>query len=437
MTTPDDLEIPAIAKPQPDDIVSVNARTAPGGSLFGKIAFLTAVAAVLVVGMAMVLNMAAKGSLKARAADQQTEALRPQSAGTRRKFDVSPASSGATKSPMTPAPSQCTDGQAAIPVRGSDGAPLITNSGPVLVCRDGTVLAAEPAYAEPTPLPSSAPTPAPSTPASVKTGPAANPLPKAPDRYAGDVLLNGGKALPNGPDQPENALIKLAAQLGVGDGAPSPGVDRSPGLSSDLQVLKTAKVRAVKLGDRNMILAKGHTIECGLSVRLVSDLAGQASCVLTQNVYSDNGRVVLLERGSEAVGEYRATLEQGQRRLFVIWTRIKTPNGVVIDLDSPGVDGLGGSGLPGQVDNHWWQRIGSAFLLSTVQDAIAYSASRNAGGDTIVFQNTQSAGRTMADRVLEQSINIRPTLYKNHGDRGMIYVARDLDFGDVYALRRR
>ena len=60
------------------------------------------------------------------------------------------------------------------------------------------------------------------------------------------------------------------------------------------------------LGDRNMILPKGRSIDCGLSMRLVSDLPGLASCIVSQNVYSDNGKVLLLERGSEAAGEYSA-----------------------------------------------------------------------------------------------------------------------------------
>ncbi len=107
-------------------------------------------------------------------------------------------------------------------------------------------------------------------------------------------------------------------------------------------------------------------------MRLVSDLPGLASCIVTQNVYSDNGKVLLLERGSEATGEYSAGMAQGQSRVFVLWSRIKTPTGVVINLDSPGADDLGTSGLPGMVNNHWWERLGAAALLTIVQDAIAY-----------------------------------------------------------------
>jgi type IV secretion system protein VirB10 len=172
-------------------------------------------------------------------------------------------------------------------------------------------------------------------------------------------------------------------------------------------------------------------------MRIISSLAGQASCVVTQNVYSANGKVVLIERGSEAVGEYRSGVSVGQRRLFVLWDRIMTPGGIVINLDSPGADELGSTGMTGKVDNHWWERIGSAFLLSTIQDALQYEIAEEQaknGSGTLVFSNTAQTSDSMAQKVLDASINIPPTLFKNQGDRAVIYVARDLDFSNVYRL---
>ena len=198
------------------------------------------------------------------------------------------------------------------------------------------------------------------------------------------------------------------------------------------------KVQAGLIGDRNMILPKGKSIDCALTVRVVNEVAGMATCVLTADVYSDNGRVVLLDRGSEAVGEYAATMAQGQRRLFLLWTRVKTPNGVVINLNSPAADALGTSGLDGSVDNHWWDRLGAAFLLSIVQDAIGFATAQAAGGGAqgqlSIYQHSATTGNRMAEVVLQSTINIKPTLYKNQGDRATIFVARDLDFGTVYAL---
>ena len=197
-------------------------------------------------------------------------------------------------------------------------------------------------------------------------------------------------------------------------------------------------VQAARLSDLNLLLPKGRTIDCGMSMRIISTLAGQASCVVTQNVFSANGKVLLIERGSEAVGEYRSGVSIGQKRLFVLWNRIITPSGVVINLNSPGADALGSTGLTGKADSHWFERVGSAFLLSTIQDAIQYeiaSQQADSGSATLVFGNTAQAGNQMAQKVLDTTINIPPTLYKHQGDRAVIYVARDLDFSNVYHLR--
>ncbi len=144
-------------------------------------------------------------------------------------------------------------------------------------------------------------------------------------------------------------------------------------LTGQLSSTKTLKRSALFIGDRNYILAKGRFINCALSTRLDSTVPGMTSCVVTRNIYSDNGKVLLVERGSEVSGEYKSNVKHGMARIFVLWSRIKTPNGVVVALDSPGADPLGGSGLPGYIDSHFWDRFGGALLLSLVDDVAAMS----------------------------------------------------------------
>lgn len=198
------------------------------------------------------------------------------------------------------------------------------------------------------------------------------------------------------------------------------------------------------IGNRDMILPEGRSIDCNLSVRIVNEVSGKATCVLSSNVYSDNGKVVLAERGSTAVGEYVAHTVQGQRRLFILWTRLQTPNGVVVNVSSPAADALGTSGLAGHLDNRWPERIGAAVLLSLVEDAIGYETAKassengNGGAQGVaVFQSTTQTGQRLAERILDSTINIKPTIYKQQGDRATIFVSRDLDFGSVYDLRTK
>ena len=192
--------------------------------------------------------------------------------------------------------------------------------------------------------------------------------------------------------------------------------------------------RAGTLGNRDFIVAMGTSIPCVLETALASDQPGFASCVISRDVLSDNSRVVLMEKGTQVVGEFRRGLTRGQKRLFVLWNRAKTPKGIIITLASPATDALGRAGMDGYVNTHWWERFGSAILLSIVGDATTYAGTRLQDSD-VQAQNTTSAGQQAAAIAVEQSINIPPTLTKHQGELVSIFVARDLDFSGVYSLR--
>ncbi|WP_024896848.1 type IV secretion system protein VirB10 [Brucella rhizosphaerae] len=201
-----------------------------------------------------------------------------------------------------------------------------------------------------------------------------------------------------------------------------------------LRPTKLEGSRAGTLGNRDFIVAMGSSIPCVLETALASDQQGFTSCVINRDVLSDNGRVVLMEKGTQVVGEYRGGLQRGQKRLFVLWNRAKTPKGVIVTLASPATDVLGRAGVDGRVDTHWWERFGSALLLSVVGDATSYASSRLQNSD-VDAQKTASAGQQAAAIAVEQSINIPPTLNKHQGELVSIFVARDLDFSSVYRLR--
>jgi len=237
----------------------------------------------------------------------------------------------------------------------------------------------------------------------------------------------------------------LNSLLGAPSGNRGPDiVERSSSgrLGGLLASTSTPPRQADIIKNRTLTLAKGAMIPCVLKTRIDSTVPGMTSCVLPQNIYSDDGKTVLVERGSEIVGEYQSGLTQGQERLFVLWTRIKTTKGVIISLDSPGADPLGGAGMPGYVDNHFFKRFGAAILLSLIGDglqtltqAAQNQLSRNQNGNTVVYQNSSANSQQLATEALKGTINIPPTLYKNQGDRISIFVARDLAFDSIYEIK--
>lgn len=189
---------------------------------------------------------------------------------------------------------------------------------------------------------------------------------------------------------------------------------------------------ASRLPDRNFLITAGTSIPCTLQTAMDTATPGYVSCIIGSDVYSDNGAVILMEKGAKVLGEYRSGMRQGQSRLFVLWDRAVTPAGVAIGLASPASDALGRAGFDGTVDTHFWERFGGALLLSIVDDTSAAVASRDAQNGETVRMPSDAAGIA-----LQNSVNIPPSLTKPQGSQVAIFVAQDLDFSSVYALRGR
>jgi type IV secretion system protein VirB10 len=196
-----------------------------------------------------------------------------------------------------------------------------------------------------------------------------------------------------------------------------------------------AGASAARLPDRTLFIAQGKLIDCVLETAINTDVAGMTRCTISADVVGDDGKAVVLDRGTELTGEYRSNVRTGQARLGIVWTRAKTPSGVIIELDSPATDSLGRAGVEGYVDNHFWQRYGAAILFSSLDDSMAFLTARASRNQIFVPTNTTSTGTQAASVALGANVNIPPTIVKNQGELVKVFVARDLDFRSVYAYR--
>lgn len=228
-----------------------------------------------------------------------------------------------------------------------------------------------------------------------------------------------------------------AVQGGPDDERRITSVDDS--LSKQLVATATPKASANVLGNRDYLLTKGTFIDAVLESAMDSSVPGMVAAIVSSDVFSTNGRVVLLERGTKLTGEYKGSIQAGQSRLFVLWTRAETPKGVIINLDSPSTDALGRTGADGYIDYHWGLKLGSAFLLSAWSDGLEILsnivAEKSNSSTPYTYDNTERAGEQMATETLRHTMNIPPTLYKNQGEPVRVFVARDLDFSKVYKIR--
>lgn len=191
------------------------------------------------------------------------------------------------------------------------------------------------------------------------------------------------------------------------------------------------------------LLVRGTYLRCVLETRIITDVAGYTSCLLTEPVYSINGRNLLLPKGSKIYGSYGGG--PIGKRVEVIWDRITTPNGIDVAMSSPGTDGLGGAGHPGQYSAHWGSRIASALMISLIADAFKYAAAEHGPETTTVANNgmtiqspyESATARTM-ERLANEALSERrpPTVTINQGTMVNVYVAKDVDFTNVLHPRR-
>ena len=196
----------------------------------------------------------------------------------------------------------------------------------------------------------------------------------------------------------------------------------------DFSVTETGITKASMLPSLRWIIPKGTPISCVLDTAIQSDQAGLIKCQLSEDVYSADSSIKLLDRGSIATGEYRVgTITYGKSRIFAIWDRIRTPDGVVINVGSPATGPLGRAGIGGYIDNHYMERFGIAVLVSIIDDVY------NENWDNNGYQTPRTIDSSIGT-ILEEYASIKPTLHKNQGGESLIFTARDLDFSDVYGL---
>ena len=176
------------------------------------------------------------------------------------------------------------------------------------------------------------------------------------------------------------------------------------------------------------ILQAGAVISAALITGIRSDLPGQITAQVTENIYdSPTGRILLVPQGTRVIGQYDNNVQFGQSRVLLVWNRLIFPNGRSIVLErQPGADAEGYAGLQDGVDYHWWDLAKAAGLstllsvgaeLAVDNDDRLIQAIRNGGQDTI-----NDAGQ----QIVRRQLNVAPTLTIRPGYPVRVIVTRDL-----------
>lgn len=177
------------------------------------------------------------------------------------------------------------------------------------------------------------------------------------------------------------------------------------------------------------ILQAGAVIPAALITGIRSDLPGQITAQVTENIYdSPTGRILLVPQGTRLIGQYDNGVGFGQRRVLLVWNRLIMPNGRSIVLErQPGADAEGYAGLEDGVDYHW----GELFKAAALSALLSIGANTGSSSDesdllsAIRDGASDSIGQT-GRQIVQRQLNIAPTLTIRPGFPVRVVVTRDL-----------
>jgi type IV secretion system protein VirB10 len=193
----------------------------------------------------------------------------------------------------------------------------------------------------------------------------------------------------------------------------------------------TAPDRISRLASPFVVQA-GTVIPAALITGIRSDLPGQITAQVTENIYdTPTGRARLIPQGARLIGIYDSQVAFGQSRVLLVWTRLIMPNGRSIVLErQPGADTAGYAGLEDEVDNHWGALFKAALLSTFLGVGSELGSTSGTGSNSDVISafrrgSSDSLNQT-GQKVVQRNLNIQPTLTIRPGFPVRVIVNRDL-----------
>lgn len=214
-----------------------------------------------------------------------------------------------------------------------------------------------------------------------------------------------------------------AGEAATTDTASASGGGSASDFASRIGGVGGAPAQARAMTNPSTTVTQGTLIPAILETAIDTNVPGYVRAVVSEDVRSFDGTRILVPRSSRLIGQYQSGLQGGQKRAYVIWTRVIRPDGASVNLASPAIGFDGTTGLQGQVKSNFFQRFGSALLLSVVDGLTAIAS----GGASIVL----GGGSNAAAAAVEQDSKVGPTIRVRQGEPIRVFTARDLDFSQV------
>lgn len=244
-------------------------------------------------------------------------------------------------------------------------------------------------------------------------------------------------------------IVDLSGQAAASQVQAQPAASALQGGNSDASRLSaedrfTARVlsgsaetaSATSIGNLSTTAVQGTVIPAVLETAINSTLPGFVRGVVTRDVRGFDGNLVLIPRGSKLIGQYHAGVAQGQSRAFVVWSRVVTPEGISVDVGSPGTDTLGRGGIEGETDNQFFRRFGGSIMLSVLTAALD-SATGHGSNSTAIVIGSSTQATNIAQIALQKQIDIAPIIRIPQGEPIRVFLVRDVDFSKISGVNAR
>lgn len=198
--------------------------------------------------------------------------------------------------------------------------------------------------------------------------------------------------------------------------------------------------------DNSRIVTTDRTIsgilETGINTQLDGTTGGPVVIQTTRDVFGYHGRNILIPKGSRLVCAYKSLDKVGSSRAPLRCSRILLGGNraEILTMKANVTDVQGGLGVSGVVDNRFFERYGSAFILAGISAAVrvatagaggaSSSSSASASGSTSSYNDggaLSQGGTELSQRLgeitaatLEETINLTPILKVAQGTRVQI-----------------
>jgi type IV secretion system protein VirB10 len=290
--------------------------------------------------------------------------------------------------------------------------------------------------------------------------------PRIGDNQANTGGGNTGGGGGNNPDQRTLGIVSRLDLLSVrssnvnqapqqkgGDG-PNAQPDKPKGeLEASLESTDFAPTGVTELKHLDYLVEVGRNLPCTQMSFVNTTFAGDVTAIIPEVIKGETGDVELIGAGAKLWGTIQHGTVNGVDRVFAAWQLLTTPlvyddMGVPhqfrVKINSPAADGLGQTGMSGDLNRHLGQKITAVFGISLIQGLTSnlpalLQGSRNGSNNnspTLNFNQLGQGAESGANLLMKQFLDIPDVLTRLQGKGCAVQLVRDIDLKAAYPQLR-